>query len=59
MEKNTARGAQIRLERRRREWSQKKLAELVGCSESLVQKIEKGTRDNEAYIVAIEKILGI
>ena len=59
MEKKDDRGAKIRLERIRREWIQKYLADLAGCSESLVGKIEKGERENSRYIVVLEKILDL
>lgn len=53
----TTLGKKIRKKRRELDMSQRKLAELAGCSHQLVNKIENETITNSKYILIFSSIL--
>lgn len=52
-------GERMRLERRKKKWSQEELARRVGVTQGLISQMENGTNDTSKYLTAIARALEV
>lgn len=52
-------GERIRLERRKRKWSQEELARRSGVTQGLISQMENGTNDSSKYLTSIARALDV
>jgi transcriptional regulator with XRE-family HTH domain len=52
-------GERIRLERRKRKWSQEELARHAGVTQGLISQIENGTNDSSKYLMSLARALDV
>jgi transcriptional regulator with XRE-family HTH domain len=52
-------GERIRVERRKRKWSQEELARKAGVTQGLISQIENGTNDSSKYLTGIARALDV
>jgi transcriptional regulator with XRE-family HTH domain len=52
-------GERVRLERRKRKWSQEKLARVARVTQGLISQIENGTNDSSRYLPALAAALEV
>lgn len=52
-------GERIRLERRKRKWSQDALARHAGVTQGLISQIENGTNDSSKYLPSLARALDV